>query len=400
MSLEISEKRIRLIVWLLLGILPFIGMAVDLIAPSLPAISSSFHASAKIAKDAISVYVLGYAFGNFFTGFLTDALGRQTLLRLSVGGFVLVSLIPVFFPSIEAVLLARVLQGLTAGSIAVLLRTIFSDILPPQKLISLGTLMGTMWGMGPLVGPVIGGYLQFYFGWKAGFCFFAMTSFLFLIAIVILIPETHLNRHPLKFEIIKNNIKEVLSHRFFMALIVLMGMMYSLMIIFQTSGPFLIQTQLHYTSVFFGQLAFCLGVFFLAATFVCRYLLKLFEIERLYFYGIHLFFSFIVLMLVLSYFFSQSLVLIMIASAVMFFACGFIFPMSMGKGLSLFRHISGAAAATMYLFNMLITSLVGFLVSFLTMNSAVPLVGLYAILLLICVVMYWKWIRPTTSEMS
>jgi len=41
-----------------------------------------------------------------------------------------------------------------------------------------------------------------------------------------------------------------------------MGLTYSLIIVFNTAGPFLIQTEFHKTPVFFGHLAFCLGVVF------------------------------------------------------------------------------------------------------------------------------------------
>lgn len=55
----------------------------------------------------------------------------------------MVSLIPVFFPHIVTLLLARFLQGITIGGVAILARAIISDILPPEKLIRLGTLIGT-----------------------------------------------------------------------------------------------------------------------------------------------------------------------------------------------------------------------------------------------------------------
>ena len=74
----------------------------------------------------------------------------------------------------------------------------------------------------------------------------------------------------------------------------------------------------------------------------------------------------------------------------MFFACGFIFPMSMGKGISLFRHIVGTASAVMYLINILITSLASFSVSFLTMHSAIPLMLIYFSLLVIAALIYWR----------
>ncbi|MCX7124904.1 MAG: MFS transporter [Gammaproteobacteria bacterium] len=286
-GISLPEPHVKRIVWTLLCLNVVIGMGVDLIAPSLPAIAHGLHVPNSAAKNIIAIYLLGYALGNFFTGFLTDAWGRQKIIRLSLFSFVIVSLLPVFFQSMDIILLSRILQGITLGSFAVVARSVFSDVLPKEKLTRLGTLMGTMWGLGPVLGPVIGGYLQFYFGWTAGFYFFAIIAFIGFVASFIIIPETHFNRHPLKLNTIKTNLMEVISNRLFMCIVVLMGLAYSLVIVFNTVGPFLIQNEFHYSPVFFGHVALWLGVVFLISTLVCRYLLKKYSIETLYLYVIH-----------------------------------------------------------------------------------------------------------------
>ncbi len=393
-KVALSEKRVHAITWTLLGVLPIIGMAVDLIAPSLPAIANHLNVSSEIAKAVIAIYLSGYALGNFFTGFLTDAWGRQKLLRLSLFSFIIVSILPIIFPHITVLLLARFLQGIMLGAVAVLARAIFSDILPAEKLVRLGTLMGTMWGLGPVLGPIIGGYLQYYLNWQAGFGFFSLAGVSALIAVYFIVPETHLTQHPLNFKTIKNNFLEVIRHRVFMGIVILMGLVYSLIIIFNTAGPFLIQTEMHYSPLFFGRLALVLGLFFLAATFASRYLLKKYQVKQLYFTVINLFFVIILLGVMMSYLFANSIILVSIFSAFMFFTCGMIFPMSMGKNLSLFRHIAGTAAATMYLINMLITSLTGFVMSFINVHNAISLMWTYFILMLLCVIVYRVIVSP------
>lgn len=369
--------------------MPLVGMAVDLVAPSLPAIATGLQVSTSLAKNAISVYLFGYAIGNFLTGFLTDAWGRQRLIRLGLSAFIVVSLLPVFFPHITILLLARFLQGITIGAVAVLARAIFADVLPSEKLVRLGTLSGTMWGLGPVIGPIIGGYLQFYIGWQAGFVFFALVATLAFAAVFKWIPETHMNPHPLRLKTISHNLIEVLRDIKFMSMALLMGLIYSLIIAFNTAGPFLIQNQFNYSSIFFGHLAFFLGISFLITTFVCRYFLKRNTSQRLFLVSIHLFFILALLAVVASYFLPHSIELVIIASLLMFSACGFIFPLSMGTGLSMFRHIAGTATATMYLINILITVLMSFLISFVTMHNAIPLMWLYLLLLSAAVAVYW-----------
>lgn len=397
MDCALSESRTKLIMWTLLFLSPIISMSIDLIAPSLPAIVQDLHAPDSIIKKIMSVFILGYGCGNFCMGFLTDAWGRQKLLRISLIAFIIISLLPVLFPSVSILLFSRFLQGFTIGSAAVLVRTIFADIFPPEKLTRLGTLMGTMFGLGPVIGPVIGGYLQFYFGWKAGFCFFAIISLLLLIAVFFTVPETHLNTRPLNLKNIQTNLAEIFTHKKFMGIVILMGMLYSLIISFNTVGPFLVQTKLHYSPIFFGHLALGLGIAFLASTFICRYLLGKYNVDQIYFFGINFFFGVAILSAISSYFFKESVLLIGITGALMFFVCGFIFPMSMGRGLSFFRHAAGTATATMFFLNMLITSFMGTLASFVPVENNIPLMWIYFILLLFAMIMYWGFIREPNN---
>jgi hypothetical protein len=79
----------------------------------------------------------------------------------------------------------------------------------------------------------------------------------------------------------------------------------------------------------------------------------------------------------------------------MFFVEGFIFPLSMGNGLSLFRHIAGTATALMYLINISMTSAVAFLLSLIEMQYALSLFLVYFILMAICTAAYWILVRKS-----
>lgn len=397
-QLNLSERKTHWIVWTLLSLMPVIGMTVDLVAPSLPAIATSLQISSSIAKNVISVYLLGFALGNFFSGFLIDAYGRQKIIRLSLFGFIVASLIPIVFPHIVPLLFARLLQGLTIGAVSVTLRSICADVLSPEKLTKIGPWFGTMWGLGPIFGPVIGGYLQVYCGWQAGFYFFALIALIGFIAVFIVVPETHFNRHPLKISRIKTNLAEVLKHHVFVGITILMGLSYSLLIVFNVSGPFLIQTTMHHSPIFFGHMALWLGVIFVAATFFGRYLIKYYSIERIWLVGIHLSFLIGVFSLLLSYVDPESISLTVLISALMFISCGVLFPLSLGKGLSLFRHIAGTATAMMYLINISITSLVSYIAGFFRMTSLIELAWMYLFLVFGIFVLYWCLLRSCGSR--
>lgn len=396
-QIALTEKKINLILWTLLPLSTLTGMAVDLVAPSLPAIAGALDVSSGITKNVITLYLLGYALGNFCSGFLTDAWGRKHILRIGLVGFIVASLLPLLVPTILAVLVSRFFEGVTIGTIVVVARAVYSDILSPEKLVRMGTLIGSMFGIGTVIGPLIGGYLQFYGGWKACFLFFTAIALIAFAAVLCVLPETHFRRHPLKFKTIKHHLVEVLRHQEFMALVLIMGAIYSLMIAFNTVGPFLIQIKLHHTPIFFGNTALCLGAAFLGATFFCRYCIKKYRVDQILFFTIHVFFLIALVAWSGSFFFSQSITLLLGVSMAMFFSTGFIFPMCMGKGMALFRHITGTATAMMFLINILMTSLTSFLLSFLNIQSTSAMISIYLVLLATCILIYWKFIYFSSS---
>lgn len=385
---QLPAKQTKFIIWSLLYLMPIIGMAVDLIAPSLPTITKELAISEGVGKNIITCFLIGYPIGNFLTGFLTDAYGRKKMIRLNLIAFILTSLLPVIYPNIATLLVTRLLQGITLGSSAVLLRAIIADILPAEKIIKLGAVIGAMWGLGPVFGPWIGGYLQLYYGWKACFLFFALITLPGFITIFMLVPETHTNPHPLNLHTIKANCHEVLSHKMFVGLPIIMGVAYSLIIAFHTSGPFLIQNHLHYSALFFGRLALILGVCFLVATFVCRYLLNRYQVQKLLKLTTLWLLVIITIAVASSYIFGNNIYQIIIPSSLVFFATGILYPAAMGKGLSLFGHIAGTATAIMYLINGIIVSLTSYLMSYFNVSNSSTLMWIYLFLIIICNIVF------------
>lgn len=399
-KLHLSVYREKLIITIIMCIFPLVGMAVDLIAPSLPAISHGLHISNTVTKDLIAIYLLGYALGNFFVGFLADALGRRKLGILGFLIFTIASLLPVIFPNIAVLLSARLLQGLALGGVTVVGRTILSDILPPEKLIRIATLIATMWGIGPIIGPVIGGYLQYYINWQAGFCFFALYGFIGLLGMITIIPETHFNRQILNFNQIKINLITIVTHKLFMGIVILMGIAYSSIIVFNTLGPFLIQTQLGHTSVYFGHIALCMGLVFLLGTMTCRHLVKRYQPEEILLTTIPIFLLLSIIWVILAYVAGKNMSVVIVPSLFMFFGAGIIYPSCMGRGLALFRHLAGSGTAVMNLINVLITSLTALIMSFITAGSVLPMASIYLGLMLLSGLIYWLCIKPSKSMIA
>ena len=102
-----------------------------------------------------------YAFLQFFSapiwGALSDKFGRRPIMILTVGGWAASHLLWVFSASFEALLIARVLGGLTAGNVGVA-SAIVADITTKENRSKGMALVGVALGLGFITGPAIGGF--------------------------------------------------------------------------------------------------------------------------------------------------------------------------------------------------------------------------------------------------
>ncbi len=392
-NIALSENRKKLILCIILSLYTLIGMGIDLIAPSLPAISHALNTSSNFSKNLITIYLLGYMLGNFITGLLSDALGRRKLILSGLFVFVLASLLPTVYNTMSVLLAARLLQGFALASFAVASRAALSDILTKDQLIRIAPILSIAWGIGPIIGPVIGGYLQFYFNWQACFYFFAIISFIGFLGSLFIISETHFQRQPLQFTQLKNNFITIINHRIFVGSVMLMGVLYSLLIVFNTLGPFLIQTSLGYSPIYFGHIALLMGVVYLLGSILNLQLLKTLTIESIISYTIIVFSFAAIISVIAAFIFPKNIWTIIVPTLLMFLGCGIAYPAGMGKALSLFRHLAGSGSAVMNLINISITSLTAFMMSFLHVENALPLALIYLALMVSGGIIYFCLIR-------
>ncbi len=385
----LSDSKTRAIIRMLLCFLPLVGMGIDLIAPSLPAINEALHISPMVAKDLIAIYLMGLMAGTFLSGTLSDTWGRRRLMLCGFILLVVVSVIPPLYPYPSVLLLSRLLQGVAIGTFGVLGRSTIADLLTGPALLRTASWIATMWGIGPIIGPIIGGYLQVYIGWQACFLFFAAYGLIGAIVCFLWLPETHHKHKRSNFSLkrIKNNFAILLSDKLFVSVSVLMGCLYSVVVVFNTLGPFFIETTLGHSPIFFGHAAFCLGIVFLCGTFCCRVLVKYFDPQKIVSTGLPIVLLFSFLDVLMSYY-SHSVLAILIPTAFLFFANGVLYPTCMGITMRMFKELAGSAGGVTTLINLSVTMGSGFLVSIISAQSAKPIAYASAAFILLGFIFY------------
>jgi len=166
---EVTSKKTVLFVATFAAFLtPFLGSAVNL---ALPSIGKDLNASAIGLGWVISSFILSSAIFLLPFGRLADIIGRKKVFSTGILLFTVSTFLIIFSPNITYLIVLRILQGLASAMIFGTSLAIITSVFPPGER---GKAMGiniTAVYLGLSLGPVIGGLLTQYFGWRSIFAF-------------------------------------------------------------------------------------------------------------------------------------------------------------------------------------------------------------------------------------
>jgi multidrug resistance protein len=145
----------------------FVGVlmgALDLaiIGPALPAIQADFGLNNRDLSWLFNVYVLAQLIGTPLFAKASDKYGRRDVYMVCITAFGLGSLLLVIATNYETLMLGRTIQGLGASGIFPVAAAVIGDTFPKEKQGSALGLIGAVFGLAFLIGPVLGGILLQY----------------------------------------------------------------------------------------------------------------------------------------------------------------------------------------------------------------------------------------------
>lgn len=146
-------------------------------------------ASENIAQFVVTAYLLGFALGQIPIGFIADRFGRRPVIFICLGIFTLAAVVGAMTDSIQFLLGARFVQGLSGAAGGVAARAIVRDI-GGRNSAALMALMTSILGLAPLLAPLIGGVLVEALGWRATVAANAAYGALTIVMIAFFLPET------------------------------------------------------------------------------------------------------------------------------------------------------------------------------------------------------------------
>ena len=154
----------------------------------------------------------------------------------------------------------RVVQGIGTAFVVVAKRAYFVDVYDAERRKHYLSYFTIVWSCGPIIAPFLGGYLEELFHWQANFYFLAVYAALLFGAEAIFSGETI--RVVKKFNL-KKTVKlyrVMLRNKAFVLGILILGLAYSVVMVFNIAGPFVVEKHFNFNAVVIGYCTLILGI--------------------------------------------------------------------------------------------------------------------------------------------
>src|SRR3954471_5374625 len=156
---------------------------------ALPYMQGSFSASYDEITWVLTAYITAAAIMTAPVGWLAARFGRKRLFVICIIGFTITSMLCGAAQSLQQIVLFRLMQGICSAALVPLSQAILFDIYPHERR---GFAM-SVWGMGvmigPILGPTLGGYLTEMYNWRFVFYINLPFGLLATLGLIVFMPR-------------------------------------------------------------------------------------------------------------------------------------------------------------------------------------------------------------------
>jgi len=175
-----------------LGMLTAIApLSIDMYLPAMPELAAQFAVDPSHVQYSLSLFFLGLAAGQLTYGPLSDRYGRLPILYFGICLYLAASIVCALSTSVDMLIVARAAQGFGAAATPVMSRAIVRDRFSGAQSASVMSFVVMVMATAPLVAPIVGGLVLTFARWQGIFWLLCIYAVLCLIALTVLLKESH-----------------------------------------------------------------------------------------------------------------------------------------------------------------------------------------------------------------
>lgn len=181
-----KEKTSLSFLVILSAFMAFTSLSTDVYLPAMPAMQEELGGHAELT---VTGFVVGFALAQLVWGPISDHIGRKKALAIGTALFILGSIGCALSPSMEMVVICRVVQALGACTGPLISRPMIRDRYDSSEAAQMLLTLMMIMAAAPIIGPLLGGGLLYIGSWRLIFCLMVLIGIVVLLSIRML-PET------------------------------------------------------------------------------------------------------------------------------------------------------------------------------------------------------------------
>ncbi len=384
MSDPVQKARLRHAeLVLILAVLSLIApLAIDMYLPALPFIAASLGATDAQAQLTLPTYFAGFAIGQAFYGPIADRFGRKPPLYFGLTVYILASIGCALAPDIETLIALRFLQSAGGCAGTVVARAMVRDLFSGADAIRVYSRVLLVFGVGPILAPMIGSGVLIWFGWREIFWLLTAIGILSMILIFVRMPESLKPEHvrPLRLESVIVGYWRLFTHRNFVGYALTGGTMMAGTFAYIAGLPFVIVNVYGYPDYYFSAVFGINAVGFIVASQINVAAQRRSSPERVLLTALLIQIAAAAVFVIDVAAGIGGLFGILVPLFVWIATMGFVIPNTTGLAMGPFASNAGAASAMLGVLQFVLAALSSGLLSWLTKfdDTALPMIGVMA----------------------
>ncbi len=240
----------------------------NMFVPSMPGLQATFNVSSGVVQMTLTVYLTGLAVCQLIYGPFSDRYGRRPMLLAGMALFIVASIACALATSIEMLIVARGVQAVGGAAGMILSRAIVRDLFTREQSASVLGYITMAWVLAPMVAPIIGGTLDQWFSFRAGFWVLACVGTLVMLAVYARLRETNLSLQADASLIRVELYVTLLKNRAFRGYAATVTFGSAVFFCYLAVAPFIMVTVRGYSPIDYGTWFVCSGMGYMAGNFV------------------------------------------------------------------------------------------------------------------------------------